>query len=38
MLERAASVKRFSYSPLGKELKAQASAVEKQCQKLDKVF
>ena len=27
-------MKRFEYSPLGKELKGQTSAVGKQCQKL----
>ena len=38
LLEKAAAIKRFKYSPLGKELKAQIRAVEKKCQKLDKVF
>ena len=38
LLEKAAALKRFEFSPLGKELKAQISAAEKQCQKLDKVF
>ena len=31
-------MKRFDYSPLGKELRAQTSAAEKQFQKLYKVF
>ena len=31
-------MKRFEYSPLDKELKAQTSAAEKQYQKLEKVF
>ena len=31
-------MKRFEYSPLGKELKAQASAAEKQYQVLNKIF
>ena len=38
MLENTTAIKRFEYSPLGKELKAQTSAAEKQYQKLDKVF
>ena len=38
MLEKAAAMKRFEYSPLGKELKAQTCDEEKQYQKLDKVF
>ena len=38
LLEKAAATKRFEYSPLGKELKAQTSAAKKQYQKLDKVF
>ena len=36
--EIAAALKKFEYSPLGKELKAQTSAAEKQSQKIDKVF
>ena len=35
MLEKAAAIKRFEYSPLGKELKAYTSAAEKQYQKLE---
>ena len=38
LLEKAAGLKRFEYSPLRKELKSQTSAAEKQYQKLDKVF
>ena len=38
MLEKATAMKRFEYSPLGKELKAQTSAAEKQYQKFEKVF
>ena len=38
MLGRAAALKRFEYSPLSIELKAHASAEEKQYWKLDKVF
>ena len=37
LLEKADALKRFN-SALGKELKAQTSAAEKQYQKLDKVF
>ena len=38
LLEKGISLKRFEYSPLGKELKTQTNAAEKQYQKLDKVF
>ena len=38
LLENTTTIKRFDYSLLGKELKAQTSAAEKQYQKLDKVF
>ena len=38
LLEKAAALKRFEYSPLGKELKPQTSAADKQYQKLDKTF
>ena len=38
LVEKAAALKRFEYSPLGKELKAQNSAAEKWYRKLDKVF
>ena len=38
LLEKAVTLKIFEYSPLGKELKAQTSAAEKQYQKLDTVF
>ena len=34
-LEKAAKMKRFEYSPLGKELKAQTDIAKKQYQKLD---
>ena len=36
--EKATALKRFEYSPLGKELKAETSVVEKQYQKLNKIF
>ena len=35
LLEKAVVLKKFEYSPLGKELKAQTSSAEKQYQKLD---
>ena len=35
-LEKAVALKRFEYSPLGKELKAQTSDAEKQYQKVIK--
>ena len=40
LLEKAAALKRFEYSPLGKKLKAQTSAVEKirQYRRLEKDF
>ena len=38
LLEKAASMKRFENSPLGKELKKETSAAEKQYQSSDKVF
>ena len=38
LLEKSAAFKKFEYFSLGKELKAQNSAAEKQYQKLDKVF
>ena len=38
LLEKVAAIKRFEYSPLGKELKVQTSAAEKQYQKVDRVF
>ena len=37
-LLKVTALKRFECSPLGQELKAQASAAEKQYQKSDKVF
>ena len=38
LLEKAATTKRFEYSPLGKELKKQTSVAEKQYQNFDKIF
>ena len=38
MLEKAATTKRFEYSPLGKELKAQTDIAKKQYQKLDDTY
>ena len=38
MLEKAAALKRFEYSPLGKELKAQTDIAKKHYQKLDNTF
>ena len=38
MLEKVAALRRFEYSPLGKELKTQTSAAEKQYQELNKIF
>ena len=38
MLEKAAVIKRFEYSPLGKELKKRTSVAEKQYQKFDSGF
>ena len=35
LLGKTAALKRFKYSPLGKELKAQTDIVKKQYQKLD---
>ena len=37
-LEKAATMKRFEYSPLCKELKAETDIAKKQCQKLDDTF
>ena len=37
-LEKAAAIKIFEYSPLGKELKAQTDIAKKQYQKLDDTF
>ena len=36
--EKAAAIKKFEYSPLGKELKEQASVEEKEYQKFDSAF
>ena len=38
LLEKAATMKRFKYSSLGKELKAQTDIAKKQYQKLDNTF
>ena len=36
--EKAAKIKRFEYSPLGEELKAQTDIVKKQYQGLNKIY
>ena len=38
LLKKAAAMKRFEYSPLGKELKARTDISKKQYQVLDKAF
>ena len=38
MLEKAATIKTFEYSLLGKELKAQADIAKKQHQALDRIY
>ena len=38
MLEKAAALKRFEYSPLGNKLKKQTSPAEKQYQKLHNTY
>ena len=38
LLEKAATMKRFEYSQLGKELKAQTGIAKKQSQKLDDTY
>ena len=38
LLEKTGTMKKFWYSPLGKELKTQTRVVEKQHQKLNKTF
>ena len=38
LLEKAATIKRFEYSPLGKELKKQTNVAEKQYKKFANVF
>ena len=38
MLQKAATLKRFEYSPLGKELKAQTEITKKRNQRLDQAF
>ena len=38
LLEKTATIKRFEYSPLGKELKAQTDIAKKQYQTLDIIY
>ena len=38
LLEKAATMKRFEYSPLGKKLKAQTDNAKKEYQKLDDTY
>ena len=38
LLEKTAALKRFEYSPLGKELKKQTRVAEKQYQKLENSY
>ena len=38
LLGKAAALKRFEYSPLGKELKKETSVAEKHFQIFDKIF
>ena len=38
LLEKAATMKRFEYSPLGKELKVQTDIAKKQYQKFDNTY
>ena len=38
LLEKAVTIKRFEYLPLGKELKAQIDIAKKQCQKLNNTY
>ena len=38
LLEKAAAIKTFEYSPLGKELKKKISVAEKRYQKFDNAF
>ena len=38
VLENSVTIKRFEYSPVGKELKNQTSVAEKQYQKLNNAF
>ena len=38
MLGKVTALKRFEYSPLGKELKKQTIVAEKQYKRFDKVF
>ena len=38
LLEKATTIKRFEYSPLGKELETQTDSAKKQYQKLDNTY
>ena len=38
MLEKVATMKRFEYLLLGKEIKVQTDIAKKHCQELDKAF
>ena len=38
LIKKSATIKRFHYFPLGKELKAQTEIAKNQCQKLDGTF
>ena len=38
MIKKAATIKRFEYSPLDSELKKQTDVARKQYQRLDKVY
>ena len=38
LLEKAATIKRFEYSPVGKELKVQTDITKKKYQRFDKVY
>ena len=38
LIRKAATIKRFEYSPLGKELKAKIDIAKKQYQKLDDIY
>ena len=38
MLKKVATIKRFEYSPLDKELKAKSDIAEKQYQRLNRVY
>ena len=38
LIKKSATIKRFHYFPLGKELKVQTEIAKNQCQKLDGTF